>query len=199
MIHNIIESIASIGGSIKSEDQCCQPINPLLCNFVRCKTNSCAPDLCNMTSGTASKAFCEINKDKFITFDQLYSGLYIANEQILLLTKGIPEMMQHKTESWIISSIILQNLPFIVMMIILFLILMTNKTINVFTGIILIILSIILPIISFTIFGKITSDAANDIFTNVKQIIKQNWNKYENQISCDMSHAIICPDAIKCK
>ena len=176
-------------------------ISPTLCNYIKCKTNTCVPDLCKtigVSTNFAENLACEGNKNTSVTLNQLYSGLYIAGEQLPLLTQGIPQMIEHKARSWIFSSIILQSLPFIIMMIILFIILIAHKTVSAAVGIILIILAIILPIISFIIFGEITLNTANDIFKNVKQITQQNFDTYKAQIGCDISHAIVCPDAIKC-
>ena len=62
-----------------AEDQCCQPLDPSFCGFLNCTTNSCVPDLCK-TIGQPSSLFCEIGKNKFVTINQLYSGLYMARE-----------------------------------------------------------------------------------------------------------------------
>jgi hypothetical protein len=157
----------------------------------------CIPDIC-ANDILADKEFCDATKDLPITLNQLYTGGYTIINSTPTITTGIKELYEDTVGPWLGKFALAIMIPYVIVFIVLFIVLIRNNVISVYTGAILIILSIVLALIAIIFIISDTTKAGTYLKTSTKELLTNNWDKNKEKIFYDLGMAYISPDSLTC-
>ncbi len=160
-----------------------------------CTANLCIPDFCDFFGGPPD---CGLITVIPISIDQIYILLYMAGLQIPLLVQNLPGAIETAFYNGLLKIVIIWSLPYVISLILLFMILVRTQTITFESGLLLIVLLVVVDIISIFWVTQEIVNIGQKAFTRSKTIIQQNWINNENQIKCDISSTIFCPNCSTC-
>lgn len=161
-----------------------------------CVPSFCIPDLCSFFDTVPD---CELLKDKPATINEVYSTLYVLGLEVPILLDGVANTVETTLFSGLFRVFLIWALPFILTLIILTILLIRNQSITFDIGILFIVFTLVLFII--TIFWVITvfTDTVTLGFTDARDKINENWVANESQIKCNLRFAFFDPDGITCE
>jgi len=161
-----------------------------------CTPSFCVPEICTFTTDTKA---CELLKEVTPTYEELYSGLYISGLMLPNFVAGVQDNISTQVSSLVITTEILRTLPYLIMFILLFVILIRTRVLTFDVGILLIILVLLLAAVTVVIVSQQTSSSLEDIVTSTQQIISDNWDANSAQFKCNLEWALLFPVDITCK
>lgn len=164
-------------------------------------TLSCIPDMVNYITDPDEAKIVKCCRP---SGNQIYSVLYASGQSLNLITNGIASNIESDFESWFVRIGLANVIPWMLMFIIQYIVLMITKIISPATGIALICTSIILALVGLLwLYGDATL-TTNRIYNSTIDTINNNWNNnrtiiqdhlldaYNLQASCNSDESNAC-------
>jgi hypothetical protein len=142
----------------------------------------CIPDLGGFLSGT-SKFIEQELKCCRPNGNQIYSILYASGQSAILLSQGIPSSIQDKLEDWYLRLGITIILPWVIILVALFIALMVNRTISISIGVVFIIATIGVAAIALWLILDDALTTSSYIYNSTLSELNTNWKLYEEDIA----------------
>lgn len=122
---------------------------------------------------------------------QLYSGLYSTVNQIPVLTDGIIPIVQDSVVTWVIELLLALVLPWVILFIVIYFVLVGKGVISYGYLAILTILTIIIAAISIIFIYLNTSFVFTSLFSQVQQRFTNNWQANSASITTNVVNAYV--------
>jgi hypothetical protein len=162
-----------------------------------CTVSICVPDFCKVNDIPFQP--CVFIKAAPVTFENLYSTIYMGTQAVPLITEGIPTKIQDDL-TWLFFRIaFVQTLPYIIMFAVLFIVMMRARLVSFDVGIMMIVLIVVLAVISVAWILFYVDNVIVDLISQVGTMLTDNWNKNKAQIGCNLYEAWIDPAYVACK
>lgn len=157
----------------------------------------CVPDLCTYFDPPEPGTCCAI-KDKVLTGNTFYLVSDIIYQESKKIFGDVPSTIQTSVQDWYIQNVIAYYTPFVLIILVVFIIFMLNGFISLAAGILLILIFLIMVFASVYYIYYNTVNLTNDLPLALQEQVLYNYEQQLPTIKCAVQQALIAPQCITC-